>query len=86
MGVTYIEGVVTGPSGKQEIVRFLVDSGAKYSLLPKSVWKAIELQPKRKLTFVMADGTTLERSVSEAHVGLPQGEAHTPVVLGEGKD
>ena len=86
MGVTYIEGVVTGPSGKQETVRFLVDSGAKYSLLPKSVWKVIELQPKRKLTLVMADGTTIERSVSEAHVALPQGEAHTPVVLGEGKD
>jgi clan AA aspartic protease len=86
MGVTYVEGVVSGPSGKQETVRFLVDSGAKYSLLPKSVWKAIELRPKRKLTFVMADGTTVERSVSEAHVVLPQGEAHTPVVLGEGKD
>lgn len=86
MGVTYIEGVVTGPSGKQENVKFLVDSGAKYSLLPKSVWKAIELRPKRKLTFVMADGTTVERSVSEAHLALPQGEAHTPVILGEGKD
>ena len=34
----------------------------------------------------MTDGTTVERSVSEAHVALLQGEAHTPVVLGEGKD
>jgi len=28
MGVTCIEGVVTGPTGKQATVRFLVDSGA----------------------------------------------------------
>lgn len=86
MGVTYIEGTVTGPSGKQETVKFLVDSGAKYSLLPKTVWKAIGLQPKRKLSFVLADGTTIERSVSEAHISVPQGEAHTPVVLGEKDD
>ena len=86
MGVTYIEGTVTGPSGKNKNVRFLVDSGAKYSLLPKIVWKAIGLKPKRKLSFVLADGTTIERSVSEAHISMPQGEAHTPVVLGEKHD
>ncbi len=86
MGVTYIEGIVTGPTGKQETVRFLVDSGAKYSLLPEMVWKAIKLEPKRTLSFVLADGTTIERSVSEAHIALPQGEAHTPVVLGEKDD
>ena len=86
MGVTYIEGTVTGPSGKNKNVRFLVDSGAKYSLLPKIVWKAIGLKPKRKLSFVLADGTTIERSVSEAHISMPQGEAHTPVVLGEKGD
>ena len=68
MGVTYIEGIVMGPSEKKETVNFLVDSGAKYSLLPKKVWKAIGLQPKRKLSFVLADGTTIERSVSEAYV------------------
>jgi len=39
MGVTYVEGDVTGPSGKRRTVKFLVDSGATYSLLPKAVWK-----------------------------------------------
>lgn len=34
MGITYIEGVVTGPTGKQARVRFLMDSGATYTLLP----------------------------------------------------
>ena len=86
MGVTYVEGRVKGPSGKQENVRFLVDSGATYSLLPKAVWETIGLKPKRKLSFTLADGTTVERSVSEAFIIFPQGEAHTPVILGEEGD
>jgi clan AA aspartic protease len=86
MGVTYIEGEVRGPSGKSERVRFLVDSGATYSLLPKAIWEAIGLAPKRRLSFVLADGTTVERSVSEAFLVIPQGEAHTPVILGEAGD
>lgn len=86
MGITFIEGIVAGPGGKKETVRFLVDSGATYSLLPKSVWQSIELIPKRKMIFTLADGTTLERNVSECHITLPQGEGHSPVILGEEGD
>jgi len=86
MGITYVEGRVKGPSGKEKTVNFLIDSGAKYSLVPKKVWKAIGLKPKRKMSFILADGTTVEREVSEAYIVLPQGEAHTPVILGKEKD
>ncbi len=86
MGVTYVEGVVSGPTGKQATVRFLVDSGATYSLLPVDVWQSIELRPKRSLTFTLADGTAIVRQVSECHIALPQGEGHTPVILGEPGD
>lgn len=86
MGVTYLEGRVEGPTGKPERVRFLVDSGATYSLLPRTVWKAIGLKPRRKVSFTLADGTTVARSVSEAVIELPQGKGHTPVILGEAGD
>lgn len=86
MGITYIEGVVTGPTGKQAIVRFLVDSGAPYTLLPSEDWRAIRLSSKRSVVFTLADGTTIGRQVSECHIALPQGEAHTPVILGEPGD
>jgi len=85
-GVTYIEGTVTGLTGKQAGVRFLVDSGATYALLPEDVWKALDLHPKRSVTFSLADGSTVDRKVSECHISLPQGEAHTPVILGEPGD
>jgi aspartyl protease family protein len=83
MGLTYIEGTVTGPTGKQATVEFLIDSGAKYTLLPEQAWKAIELSPRRRMTFTLADGTKIERDISECYISLPQGEEHTPVILGE---
>jgi len=86
VGMTYVDGVVTGPSGLSRTVRFMVDSGAKYSLLPLDVWRAIQLAPKRRMTFVLADGTLIERDVSECHITLPQGDGHTPVILGEADD
>ncbi|NCO40976.1 MAG: aspartyl protease [Armatimonadetes bacterium CG_4_10_14_3_um_filter_66_18] len=86
MGVTYVEGLVSGPTGRQATVRFLVDSGAKYSLLGNRDWQAIGLQPKRTMTFTLADGTTVDREVSECLISLPEGEAHTPVILGEPGD
>jgi clan AA aspartic protease len=86
MGLTHVTGTVSGAAGKQASVDFLVDSGAKYTLLPEVIWKAIELRPKRRLTFTLTDGTGIERDVSEAHITLPQGEGHTPVILGESGD
>ena len=86
MGITFVEGVVKGPNGKQQTTKFLVDSGATYSLLPKIVWKKLALEPKRKMSFTLADGTAIERVISEALIALPQGEAHSPVILGEEHD
>src|SRR4030095_17234276 len=78
MGLTFVEGVVSGPASVSRVVRFLVDSGAKFSLLPPDDGRAIGLTPRRRLTFVLADGTEIERDVSECYVRLAQGEGHTP--------
>ena len=85
MGLTYVEGAVSGPSGTTA-VRFMVDSGAKYSLLPREVWMTIGLVAKRRMSFVLADGTVIDRAISECHIALPLGDAHTPVILGEADD
>jgi len=86
MGITYIEGEVRGTDGKKAVVRFLVDSGASYTVLPQKDWQALGLKAKRTATFTLADGTQIERAISECHLTLPQGEAHTPVILGESGD
>lgn len=85
MSLSFVQGMVRGPSGEQPVC-FLIDSGAVYSLLPDHVWRAIGLVPKREMDFALADGTTVRRAVSECHISLPHGEAHTPVVLGHPGD
>ena len=86
MGMTYIKGVASGTDDQRVTVRFLVDSGATYSLLPYDDWRAIGLVPKRSMTFSLADGTAIERQISECHIEIAQGEGHTPVILGEPGD
>jgi clan AA aspartic protease len=86
MGLTFVEATVTGKKGKNATVKFLVDSGPIYSLLPEKEWKAIGLKPKRSMTFALADGTEIKRDVSECHIALDQADGHTPVILGEPGD
>lgn len=61
-------------------------TAAQYTLLPEETWKSLDLKPKRRATFRLADGTPIERDISEAHVALLNGEGHTPVVLGQPGD
>lgn len=86
MGIVFIDAEVRGGRGKRQAVRFLVDSGASYSVLPLKVWRAIGLKPKRTMTFTLADGTQLRRKVSECLLRFDGQEGHTPVVLGEARD
>jgi clan AA aspartic protease len=67
-------------------VEFLVDSGAVYSVLPASVHRALKLAPKDEMTFSLADGTTISRSISEARFRYEGRDRVSPVVLGEGED
>lgn len=88
MGLTYVEGRVRAPGSRRRArrVRFLVDSGAVYSVLRREDWKALGLEPERELEFVLADGTSLVRGVSEGTFELEGRRATSPVVLGETDD
>ncbi|MGH2376881.1 MAG: aspartyl protease family protein [Candidatus Limnocylindria bacterium] len=87
MGVTQVKGVVTGPTGVQTELELLVDSGANYSLLPTDVWRRLALVPTRTERFALADGTVIQRKMSECRIALPSmGETATPVILGEPGD
>jgi len=85
MGTMYVEGLVRGPGGEENL-EFIVDSGAMYSLLPHAAWTKIGLEPRRSIRLRLADGTVIERQVSECEFDLPQGRAHSPVILGEPGD
>jgi hypothetical protein len=42
-GLTYVEGVLRGPTGETATLRFLVDGGATYTLVPHDVWTGLDL-------------------------------------------
>ena len=85
MGMIHADLDLIGIEGRRATVRFLVDSGAIYSVLPEPVWHAIGLQPTRDLEFVLADGTSIRRRISDCRFIYQGIEAPSPVVLGEGK-
>jgi predicted aspartyl protease len=63
-----------------------VDSGAVYSVLRRADWKALRLVPAGELDFVLADGTSLTRGVTECSLEIEGLRATSPVVLGESED
>ena len=85
MGLTFITGEVKN-NRKKVFVKFLIDSGATYTVLPETVWQEINLKPKREITLTLADGAEIKRKVSECFISLSQGDGHSPVILGQAGD
>jgi clan AA aspartic protease len=86
MGMVHVDVEVSPSGGPGVPVRFLVDSGAVYSVLPRDVWIALGLAPTRRMEFVLADGTAIERDVAHCFFTYEGIEAPSPVVLGEASD
>ncbi len=86
MGITYIDADVENFEGDKATLSFLVDSGAGYSLLPKEIWKKLGLKPNRDIKAVLADGTVLNRKVSDCVIQIRKRRGTTPVILGESGD
>ncbi len=86
MGLTYVNGNVTGPRGESAGVRFLVDSGATYSLLPHQTWTKLGIEPEEEMECTLVDGTVLKRRVGVCDVSLLGKRRSSPVILGELND
>ncbi|MBB5252654.1 putative aspartyl protease [Sulfurisphaera ohwakuensis] len=65
MGLIYIDGIVKNEKGDSEKVRFLIDSSASYTVLRKDIWEKLGLKEISRVTLVLADGSTIERGLSE---------------------
>ena len=64
-------------------VKFLVDSGAVFSLVPSEDIERIGIQPHRTMKFVLADGTEIERKVGDAYFEWQGDGGAAPVIFGE---
>ena len=87
MGVSFIFARVRrSERGRPARLRFLVDTGAVYTVLPRSVWRRLRLRPRRTVEFTLADGGVIRRAVSTAWIEIARTSAPSPVVLGEADD
>lgn len=68
------------------LVRFLVDSGAVYSLVPAKVLMQLGIRPHRKIEFALADGRTISRRVGDAYFEHLGTGGAAPVIFGEEGD
>jgi predicted aspartyl protease len=86
MGFVHVPMELRAANGTSRTVRMLVDSGAAWSCLPEQDWRALGLEPTRRYPFDLADGTVIERGVSECSFRYGDIEATSPVILGEKDD
>jgi predicted aspartyl protease len=88
MGLTYVRASVINPADpkKKFHLRFLVDSGAVYSVVPKSHLRKLGITPRGSKTFTLADGTEISRKYGHAVFVLKDAEGASPVIFGEQGD
>ncbi len=88
MGLTYIEATVANPlrSRKAARVKFLVDSGAAYSVVPAAVLRRMGVKARSTRSFILADGTTVKRRMGEALFRFDHHEGTSPVIFGQKGD
>jgi clan AA aspartic protease len=67
-------------------VEFLIDSGAVYSLVPAPILRKLGLRPYRTESFVLADGTKVQRKVGDAYFEFNGHRGPARVIFGEKGD
>jgi predicted aspartyl protease len=88
MGLTHVEAMVANPAHprKTKKLSLLVDSGAVYSVVPKTVLRGLGVKPHSTKTFTLADGSQIKRKVGDLIFKLDGHQGASPVIFGEKGD
>ena len=88
MGLTHVEAVVANPAHprKTKKLSLLVDSGAVYAVVPKTVLSALGVKPHSTKTFTLADRSAIKRKVGDVVFKLNGHQGASPVIFGERGD
>ena len=88
MGLTFIQAEIANPARpeERESLEFLVDSGAVYSLVPRSALERLGIRPVSRRTFTLANGDSVERELGNALFFFDGQEAASPIIFGEEGD
>jgi clan AA aspartic protease len=88
MGITVLTIEVANPAAleRRAEVEFLVDSGAVYSFVPRTVLERIGIEPHSRERFRLADGSAIERDRGDAVFVYGARRGAAPVIFGEPGD
>jgi clan AA aspartic protease len=67
-------------------LKFLVDSGAVYSVVPAPILRRLGIKPAKTRSFLLADGREIKRPLGEALIRIKGDEGTSPVIFGEKGD
>ena len=70
MGITKVDVKIANPENPKKKVKgkFLVDSGASFTVIPAGMVKKLGLKPIYEREFVLADGKVVKRKIGTAEV------------------
>lgn len=85
MGVTYLKVSIQNPTNPKLALerRFLVDSGATYSVLPEKELKRLRIKPIDLQKFMLANGEEIEKKIGEARFIWREKARTAPVIFGD---
>ena len=88
MRLTHIETIIANPANpkKTKKLSLLVDSGAVYSVVPRTVLAELGVKRHSTKTFTLADGSEIKRKVGDAVFKLNGHQGASPVIFGEKGD
>ena len=88
MGLTFLEVEIANVANPEvrETIKFLVDSGAIYSVVPAPVLEKLGIQPIANQTFRLADGSTIVRKKGVALFRYGTSVGGADVIFGEEGD
>ena len=88
MGLTHVAAHIANPAHPRRMarVRFLVDSGAVYSLAPSSILRKLGIRPHSSRTFLLANGTEITREIGDAIFVIDGQRGASSVMFGEEDD
>jgi len=85
MSLTYLKAKVANTANHKQNIkrRFLVDSGAVYSVIDKKVLKKLGIKPHSKRKFMLANGQEIEKEIGDAFFEYSGQKASAPVIFGD---
>jgi predicted aspartyl protease len=84
MAITYLKVKVVNPWQPTKVLerRFLVDSGAIYSVIPAEELKKLGVKPEGSQKFILANGQEIEKEIGEVKFFYQNRSATSKVIFG----